>query len=253
MVKAHVAMAPSLPIYLVTKIIKSMHISDQYTTAMNTFDSESCDEIADFFARDNYVGSLTYFLEDEVAGIDDNWVTKHGQTLVGESTYFVKMNTCVSNLPEWDIPTKGVHKIHVWRKLWEAGMASDYSIRITRTITTDYEDVQVCLAVRNVEGSSTEFIVSLDVLAWEVKGFSELIARGTRDTKVKLGEFTDIVLAEGEPEVEGVHRSDIYYNKYKDGTFVEFTDPPECDYDFYKFGIDAVTLNQILCYSRVDQ
>ena len=220
---------------IVAKILKFMPFDEQYETALEVLGNNK-PQLAEFEARRDYS-------DPAISEVFDNWMFYKGTPVEGDFIY--QLNVPVTSLSQ-PLPKQSLYKIPAWQELYNGGHVGDYMLLIQNIIKTPKEDAEISLTIANVKGSTTKFVATFDVMAYEGHRtiFGEVIASGTK--VIEFSEACDMFLAEGEIVKQGNFGDDVSYVIYEDGTRVEYTDPPECEYADYKFGITKEVIESIL-------
>jgi len=230
----------AMPADIMCHICKSLPILDQYEMAANIFGSD-CDYIEDFVRRQEYLDTMVSKVYDDVTGV--NLIEKYGRTLISPNPVWkIICKTPVYGLPE-GYQLEGIHKIPMWQELVRQGLAGSYFVSVSNTVTTELEVFEITLTVANIEGSTTEFMATIEVDGWENNEWEGLIVRGIKDVRF-TGAVPDLWL-QGEPLRSGF-TFDEEWIQYTDGTIVNYVNQPGCTYTDYRIGVSAGVLTGLL-------
>jgi len=167
---------------------------------------------------------------------------RHVQDFTGD------LDILVYDLPEtMPLDALGVHKVATWQKLYAAGMASDYRITITNTVIPYkkqhiQEQARVILIIKNVKGSTTEFVVTTNVVV-NTPNKKLCIVSGTKEVRFTMDTLKNIVLPEGDIAFSWFGTNREISVTFDGGVLI-----PCCAalWNRYKFHVSAETIRKIM-------
>jgi hypothetical protein len=242
-----------IPAALVANIVKCLPIYDQAGVARGLLDE---DYVSMFEERNDYLWAQDGSDIDETLGGKPSWFTKDGEELLfygrhGRNYkvgFFVvtEYEFGITNLPDV-VPAGSVHKLGVWNRLFKEGMVSEYNVCIVNEIQTEMEKGKITVRFRNVPGSCTRFTMELKVELTENNSWGYYIANGSRTVEFEYGAgggIPDLTFGQGAIVEESWH-DDVEILTFEDGTYVAFTDPHDCEFERYTFGVSKEVLTAI--------
>lgn len=232
-----------LPYDAILHVLKFLPFEKQYKMAADVIPPTYSDP----FAKDCvYISERVSRVYDDIFG--KYLVSKYGIPLepYNKNTWKIDVNTPVYNIPFGFDHSSAIHKIPIWQKLFNDGNVGDYYLSIRNCFSTVLENFEITLFICNKQGSTTDFVASIEVASYDWNG--DLILGGVRDIDFVATNVTGFDFIQN---IDDAAFSDnIYVDQtmmtWDDGTVICYTDPPGCNHIEYNIGLSKEDVIKLL-------
>lgn len=233
----------SLNFDIVAHIVGLMPFTKQYDIAAELFPGLKGNDYCVNFVEDKvYLSELVSRVYDD---LPDSCVTKYGLNLPDNQKWIIKFDTPIYSLPKEFDHKQSLHKIPVWKKLFDKGHVGEYKLRLINQFSTSLEHFDVIIDIFTTKGYD-KIELTVDVDAYDNN--QETIIHGCRTLEFDYDDVQAISLF---PESSFTSYY-CYYSHHdiltwpEEDVQIRTTNPPCCSIEYYDVGLTYKQIQTLL-------